>query len=117
MMFFPKFHCELNFIEIVWGYLKASLRKHCTFNFKDLKLRLPATLRLIPTTFFKRAHRHCLRFMSGYRRGLEGPLLDYIVKKYKNHRAISDNMVIINQLKEEYKKKEELKYAKKNLKK
>jgi hypothetical protein len=26
--------------------------------------------------------------MSGYREGLEGPLLDYTMKKYRSHRAI-----------------------------
>ena len=28
------------------------------------------------------------RFMSGYREGLEGPLLDYTMKKYRSHRCV-----------------------------
>ena len=33
-----------------------------------------------------------MRFMSGYRTGLTGILLDYSVKKYKGHRAIPGNI-------------------------
>ena len=52
LLFFPKFHCELNFIEMLWGYVnKAKLRRMCTFRFSDLKkkrLRLPELLDRIP---------------------------------------------------------------------
>ncbi len=40
-------------------------------------------------TYYKRASRHCQRFMEGYRAGLEGPLLDYAMKKYRGHRTIN----------------------------
>lgn len=41
IIFFPKYHCELNYIENVWAFLKAYLRKHCTYNFKDFKNKIP----------------------------------------------------------------------------
>lgn len=37
---------------------------------------------------FWRFFRYCLIFVSGLREGLEGPLLDYTMKKYSIHRAI-----------------------------
>ena len=83
LLFLPKFHCELNFIEMMWGYIKAQLRRLCTFSFKDLETRLPEHLDNIPLAFVRRASRHCLRYMDGYRAGLVGPELDYAVKKYK----------------------------------
>jgi len=76
LLFFPKFHCELNFIEMLWGYTKAKLRRMCTFSFSDLKKRLPELLDSIPISFVKRASRHCFRYMDGYRLGLTGPELD-----------------------------------------
>ena len=88
LIFFPKFHCELNFIEMVWGYLKRYLRKVCSFSFKDLRERLPQALLGIPIKFFKKVSRHCFRYMSGYRMGLQGPALDYAIKKYTSHRCI-----------------------------
>jgi hypothetical protein len=107
LLFFPKFHCELNFIEMLWGYVKAKLRRMCTFSFSDLKKRLPELLDRIPLPFVKRASRHCLRYMDGYRQGLIGPELDYAIRKYRGHRMIpTENLELI---KEEFKKQEEQK--------
>jgi hypothetical protein len=105
LLFLPKFHCELNFIEMLWGYIKAQLRRLCTFSFKDLETRLTQHLDNIPLPFVKRASRHCLRYMDGYRAGLVGPELDYAIKKYKGHRMIPrENLEIIQS---EFKKQQE----------
>lgn len=88
LIFLPKFHCELNFIERIWGYCKAHLRRCCTFRFDDLQRMLPETLLSVPQHFFRRAARSCFRWMSGYREGLTGPFLDFIMKKYTSHRCI-----------------------------
>ena len=87
-IFPPKFHCELNFIEMVWGYTKAALRKNCKISFEDLRANVPLLLDSVPLAFVRRASRHCSRFLSGYRRGFQGPILDYIMRKYKSHRTI-----------------------------
>ena len=79
---------------MTWAYMKSYLRKHCTYSFKDLEENVPYVLEnQIPIAFFRRASRHCFRFMSGYRLGLEGRLLDYAVKKYSSHRKIPENVV------------------------
>ena len=88
IIFFPKFHCELNFIEMVWGYIKAVLRKMCTFKFEDLCKNLDEIVNNIPLAYVRRVNRHYLRFMDGYRKGFKGPILDYIMRKYRAHRAI-----------------------------
>jgi hypothetical protein len=94
IVFYPKYHCELNYIEMVWAYMKSHLRKNCTYNFNDLHTKLPDVLEnQISIAFIRRAARHCYRFMSGYRMGLEGPLLDYACKKYTSHRRIPDNVI------------------------
>ena len=89
IIFYPKYHCELNFIEMVWGWTKNYHRRNCTYNFKDLQRELPITYTdRLPLEFVQRAFTYCLRFMNGYREGLVGPELDYAVKKYKGHRCI-----------------------------
>mmetsp|Transcript_29755 Transcript_29755/g.28453 ORF Transcript_29755/g.28453 Transcript_29755/m.28453 type:complete len:217 (+) Transcript_29755:164-814(+) len=94
IMFFPKYHCEFNFIEMIWGWCKSHHRRTCTYNYQELKKRLPTTLlKTMPIAFVRRAARFCLRFMSGYRAGLSGPLLDFTMKKYKSHRTIPVGIV------------------------
>ena len=88
LIFLPKFHCELNFIERIWGYRKATLRCCCTFRFDDLQRMLTETLVSVPQHYLRRAARSCFRQMSGYREGLTGPFLDCIMKKYTSHRCI-----------------------------
>jgi hypothetical protein len=84
---------ELNYIELVWGWIKGYHRRNCTYNFADLENDLPSTMENeIPLATIQRYYRYCLRFMSGYRSGLTGVLLDYSVRKYKGHRAIPANI-------------------------
>jgi hypothetical protein len=89
IIFFPKYHCELNFIEMIWGWLKSYFRRNCQYNYNSLKNSLPVVIKeKLPICFVRRASQHCLRFMSGYRMGLDGPKLDYAMKKYTSHRRI-----------------------------
>ena len=55
--------------------------------------------------FVRRAGRRCFRAMDAYRKGLEGPLLDYALKVYSSHRRISNDPAEIEKLKEEFLRK------------
>jgi hypothetical protein len=115
IIFYPKYHCELNYIEMVWGWTKSHHRRNCTYNYKDLKEKLPCTLRdLLPVAFVRKFSQKCLRFMSGYRQNLEGPLLDYAMKKYTSHRCIP--LGVIEELTKEYNRYMSMKYEKKHQK-
>lgn len=95
IIFYPKFHCELNYIEMIWGWIKAYHRKMCTYNYNDLKNSLPHTVQvLLPISTVRKVARHCFRFMDGYRKGLTGPLLDFQVKQYRSHRCIPDRVTV-----------------------
>jgi hypothetical protein len=112
IIFFPKFHCELNFIEMVWAFVKAYYRRHCQFDFKKLREMIDTImLEKVTKVFVRRAARHCYRFMDGYRRGMKGPLLDYAIKKYSRHRSIPTT-VQIAEINEEYEKKRDEKFNK-----
>ena len=88
IIFVPKYHPELSFIEMMWGYVKCLLRRSCTFNYHHLHAKLPGALTGIPVASARRFSRHCFRFMDGYRHGLYGPILDFVMKKFKGHRRI-----------------------------
>jgi len=116
IIFFPKFHCELNYIEMVWGYIKAKLRRESLFSFTLLKNRIDPLLKEeIPISFVRKVSRHCFRFMNGYRLGLKGPELDYAMKKYKGHRRIPQEQV--QNIKDEFKDKQQIKMEREMLKK
>jgi hypothetical protein len=101
IIFYPKHHCELNFIEMVWGWLKPYHRRSCTYNYKHLEESLPVSIEeAMPVAFVRRAFRHCMRFMTGYREGLTGPLLEFAVQKYASHRAIP--AYLINEISKEF---------------
>jgi transposase len=92
IIFYPKYHCELNFIEMIWGWIKSYHRRGCTYNFADLKQGLPDTIdNRIPISFIRRAQNRCFRYMEHYRKGLIGEKLEYAIKKYKSHRLKKNN--------------------------
>ena len=37
VLFYPKFHCELNWIEYYWGQVKRYTRDNCEYNYEGLK--------------------------------------------------------------------------------
>ena len=101
IIYYPKYHCELNFIEMTWGWLKMKCRQRCTYKFDELKRLLPQLIdNELPLWLIRRHARYCFRFMVGYENGLKGPLLEYAVKKYSSHRTIPSG--IIASLEEEY---------------
>jgi hypothetical protein len=95
IIYYPKYHCEFNFIELTWGYMKSYLRRHCTFSYRELREKIEELLRPdgIPLEKTQNFARFCYRFMDGYRKGLSGPILDYTLKKCKKHRSIPDSIV------------------------
>jgi hypothetical protein len=94
LIFLPKFHCELNWIEMVWGYVKARLRRDCMFSFAELKMQLPKALQSIPLSTMRKFARHCFRYMSAYRVGLEGQALEHAQKLFSSHRKIPSHVNI-----------------------
>jgi len=97
IIFFPKFHPELNHIEMVWCYMKQAWRRKCDNSFRTLERELPNILKDIPVAFIRRTQRHCLKRMEGYRMGLSGPFLDFIMKKQKSHRCIDPEAIQLAQ--------------------
>lgn len=92
ILWFPKFHCELNPIELVSGFIKGYFRRNCTFSYKDLSEQVEPFMKQIPLQYIASYYGHCEKFMEGYKQGLTGYLLDFAIKRYASHRPFPTNL-------------------------
>ncbi|KAJ1328827.1 hypothetical protein BSLG_009914 [Batrachochytrium salamandrivorans] len=74
--YYPKYHCEFNFIELYWGAAKRYSRRNCDYSFKGLELVLPAALNSVSLTLIRKYARKCFRYMDAYRADMR-QWLDY----------------------------------------
>ena len=92
--YYPKYHCEFNYIEMFWGAAKAWSRANCTFNFNDHVRLVPKALDSVSLTKIKKFARKSYRYMDAYRitssigNSLTCKQIEYAVKRYRGHRKI-----------------------------
>ena len=89
-IFYPKFHCELNFIKRYWGAAKRYARNNCNYSWSSLQRVVPAALESVDTIMIRKFARKAWRYMDLYRNGITGKLAEYAAKKYKSHRCIPE---------------------------
>ncbi|KIJ30893.1 hypothetical protein M422DRAFT_267500 [Sphaerobolus stellatus SS14] len=92
--FLPKFHCELNPIEMYWGWTKFRLRAAADGTFPTAKRLVPEILDSCPTRTIRAFFRKTWRYMDAYQKGLNAKQAEYAVKKYRSHRAIGRNIMM-----------------------
>ena len=65
----PKYHPELNFICMYWGYVNIEVRNECNYNWMTLIEHVPEDLDYVPLMFMCRAFTKYCRYIDGYRVG------------------------------------------------
>lgn len=88
ILFLPKFHCELNPIELIWAHIKNHFRRNCKFDFTLLKEELPIFMNNIDVTIFQKCYMHSNKYVDAYSRNIEGQLLIYVMRKQRGHRKL-----------------------------
>lgn len=93
--FFPKFHCEFNWIERYWCHTKRNVRKNCDYSFKTLVEAVPKYLNEVDVITMRRYARKSFRYIDAYRQRegeedvqLTPAIVEWNVKQYSSHRRI-----------------------------
>ncbi|KAG2342076.1 hypothetical protein BDR05DRAFT_949332 [Suillus weaverae] len=98
--FLPKFYCELNPIEMYWGWVKIRLRALADGTFPTARRLVPEILGACPTKVIRAFYRKTWCYMDAYssppvsqrprscRKGLDAKQAEYAVKKYRSHRKV-----------------------------
>jgi hypothetical protein len=66
VIFYPKFHCELNFIEKIWCSCKAYTRDYYTFTIQGLQKILPEAIKSVSTATINRYYHRCMSTFDVY---------------------------------------------------
>jgi hypothetical protein len=66
VIFYPKFHCKLNFIETFWFLRKTYTRDHCTFKIQGLRKILPEAIKPVSAATINRYYHRCMRTLDAY---------------------------------------------------
>ena len=87
----PKYHCDLNPIELVWGFSKAKVRQECDYTYSTLQHSVPASLALLSTAnlatvqkFCRKTHTYHAIYHATAATGMVNVADQY--RKYKSHR-------------------------------
>ena len=67
VIYYPKFHCELNHIEYFWGDGKSWTRRNCKYSIEGLREDIPKALTQVKTSTILGHYKSCLKKMDLYR--------------------------------------------------
>ncbi|RPA91713.1 hypothetical protein L873DRAFT_1838619 [Choiromyces venosus 120613-1] len=96
--FFPKYHCELNFIEYYWGAAKRYARRRCGYNIRALRKMVPECLNSVKPTLIWKFWARTERMMRAYHEGIAYGTPDFkekVTKTYRSHRRVSDSQTVV----------------------
>lgn len=90
VLFYPKFHCELNWIEYYWGRSKKYARDNCGYSIEALRKVVPEAVESATKELIGRYFRKSLRILNAYKDGLQYGTPDFNQTVYKSHRRVRE---------------------------
>ena len=84
--FLPKYHCELNPIECVWGQAKQFTRTNCNYTFASFEKIIHPALDSVSVELMRKYFRKVRENHRAYREGKKGgAAVEATIKLYKSH--------------------------------
>ena len=85
--FTPKFHCELQPIELYWAQGKRKVRTSCNYSIVSLRKNIRPALDAVSLSTIRKCYRKMRDYMKAYMEGKHsGVEVESAVKRYKFHR-------------------------------
>jgi hypothetical protein len=94
IIFYPKFHCELNYIEYYWASLKKFTRENCKYSFVELEKTVLQAMDSVSLKTIRRFADRSKRWMMAYINGLTEEQRSYAEKQYKSHRRATRDVFV-----------------------
>ncbi|RPA79191.1 hypothetical protein BJ508DRAFT_363381 [Ascobolus immersus RN42] len=94
VIFYPKFHCELNWIEYYWGAAKRYTRDNCEYSIEGLRSNVPLALLSISSSLIHKFFMRVIRMISAYSKKYRYGSEEYEEIVYKSHRRVSNSRTI-----------------------
>jgi len=96
VIFYPSFHCELNFIEYFWGNAKLYARANCEYTYPALVRIVPEALAQVSNKLIWKYYQRVFRMMEAYRNNLVYGSDDFkrhVFTRYSSHRRIAESAI------------------------
>ena len=93
VLFYPPFHCEINFIEYFWGAAKRYTRENCEYDFPSLKRLVPEAMEQVSNKLIWKFANRTKRIINAYDTGAIYGSETYksiVSTRYKSHRRVSE---------------------------
>jgi len=97
--FFPKYHCELNFIEYYSGAAKHYACQRCGYTIRALRKIVPQSLNSVKSTVIREYWARTGRMMTAYREYSAYQSVDFkekVTTTYRSHRRVSNSQTIFS---------------------